>query len=120
MSKILFIQYPKCGTCQKASKWLKENNIDIESRSITEERPSVEELSRWAEKSALPLKKLFNTSGKLYKEKNLKEVVKTASDKDLLTLLATDGMLVKRPILVTDSKVLVGFDVDEWSRTLKK
>lgn len=118
MKKILFVQYPKCGTCQKAAKWLKENNVDADSRNITEENPTEEELTLWIEKSGLPINKFFNTSGKIYKEQNLKERVKNDSTKDLIKLLATNGMLVKRPIVVTDKQVLVGFKEDEWKAAL--
>lgn len=118
MKKILFVQYPKCGTCQKAAKWLKENNVDADSRNITEENPTEEELTLWIEKSGLPINKFFNTSGKIYKEQNLKDRVKNDSTKDLIKLLATNGMLVKRPIVVTDKQVLVGFKEDEWKAAL--
>lgn len=119
-NKTLFIQYPKCGTCQKANKWLKENNIDVQSRDITIENPTKEELSVWIKKSGLPISKFFNTSGKIYKEQNLKKVVKTASDDTLINILASNGMVVKRPIVVTDHDVLVGFNETEWRDKLKK
>lgn len=118
MEKILFVQYPKCGTCQKAGKWLKENNITVDSRNIAEDNPTETELTEWIEKSGLPVNKFFNTSGKVYKEQNIKERVKNDSTKDLIKLLATNGMLVKRPIIVTDKAVLVGFKEDEWKDTL--
>lgn len=120
MSKVLFIQYPKCGTCQKAAKWLKANNIDCDVRSITEENPTKEELAEWVEESGLPIKKFFNTSGKLYKERNLKDVVQTADQDELLSILASDGMLVKRPIIVAGNNILVGFNEEAWSDVLKK
>jgi len=119
MSKILFIQYPKCGTCQKAAKWLKENNIEVESRHIVENVPTEEELNEWLKKSELPVNKFFNTSGKVYKEKNIKEKVKTESTSGLIKLLASSGMLIKRPIIVTDDFVLVGFNEEEWTKRLK-
>lgn len=119
MSTILFLQYPKCSTCQKASKWLKENNIDIESRHIVENNPTEEELTAWIAKSGLPINKFFNTSGNAYKEGNVKEKVKTESTSDLIKLLATNGMLVKRPILVGDDFVLVGFKEPEWAEQFK-
>lgn len=119
MSKILFVQYPKCSTCVKAAKWLKENNIEVESRHIVENNPTKEELKAWIEKSKLPLNKFFNTSGKLYKELNLKDKVKSDTSDNLIALLATKGMLVKRPLVVTDNTVLVGFKEDEWAKTLK-
>lgn len=116
--KPLFIQYPKCGTCRKAAKWLKDNNIDVISRHIVEENPSAKELSVWIDRSELPVQKFFNTSGQVYKQNNLKEVVKTASREELIGMLAENGMLVKRPILVTDDFVLVGFKEDEWEEKL--
>lgn len=119
MKKILFVQYPKCSTCQKAAKWLKENNIDVESRHIVENTPTEEELSRWIEKSKLPINKFFNTSGKIYKEENIKEKVKTESTSELIKLLASNGMLIKRPIIVTDDCVLVGFKEEEWAEKFK-
>lgn len=118
MAKILFVQYPKCGTCQKAAKWLKENNIATESRNIAEDNPTEAELTEWIEKSGLPINKFFNTSGKIYKEQNIKDRVKNDSTKDLVKLLATNGMLVKRPIIVTDNAVLVGFKEDDWKSSL--
>lgn len=119
MEKILFVYYPKCETCQKALKWLKENNIEIECRHIVDNNPKEDELTKWIEKSELPVKKFFNTSGKVYKEKNIKEKVNSESTSELIKLLATDGMLVKRPILVTNNTVLVGFKEEEWAKTLK-
>lgn len=119
MEKILFVQYPKCSTCQKAAKWLKENSIEVESRNIVENNPQEEELSKWIEKSGLPISKFFNTSGKIYKEQNLKEKMKTESTSELVKLLATNGMLVKRPIIVTSDTVLVGFKEEEWAKQLK-
>lgn len=111
----LFIQYPKCSTCRKAAKWLQDNNIEVESRHIVEANPTAEELSIWIDRSGLDIKKFFNTSGKVYKENNLKEVVKTASREELIKLLASDGMLVKRPLLVGDDFVLVGFKESDWA-----
>lgn len=119
MSEILFLQYPKCGTCQKAAKWLKENNIEVESRHIVENNPTVEELTSWIERSKLPVSKFFNTSGNVYKEQNLKEKVKTASKEELIKILSTNGMVVKRPLIIGDSFVLVGFKEDEWAAQLK-
>ncbi|MFR9165815.1 MAG: arsenate reductase family protein [Dysgonomonas sp.] len=118
-NKILFLQYPKCGTCRKASKWLKENGVEAASRDITEENPTEEELTQWIRISGLPVKKFFNTSGNLYKEQNLKEKVNSASDKELIKILASNGMLVKRPIIATDAFVLVGFNESEWNERLK-
>lgn len=117
--KLLFLQYPSCGTCRKAAKWLKENNIEVVSRHIVDENPSEKELSEWIEKSGLPIQKFFNTSGQVYKENNLKSIVKTASNEELIRLLAQNGKLIKRPILVADDFVLVGFDEMEWGNKLK-
>jgi len=119
MKTILFLQYPKCSTCQKASKWLKDNGVEVVARHIVEENPSVEELTAWIEKSKLPINKLFNTSGRVYKEKNIKEKMKTDSTSDLVNLLASNGMLVKRPLIIAEDFVLVGFNEDEWTRYLK-
>jgi len=116
---LLFLQYPSCGTCRKASKWLRENNIKVVSRHIVDENPSEKELSEWIEKSGLPIQKFFNTSGQVYKENNLKNIVKTASNEELIRLLAQNGKLIKRPILVADDFVLVGFDEMEWGNKLK-
>lgn len=113
--KNLFIYYPKCSTCIKAKKWLSEKEIDFQERNIVEENPNKEELKVWIEKSGLPIKKFFNTSGKLYKEMNLKDKVNEASQDELIELLSTNGMLVKRPLLIKEDKVLVGFKENEWS-----
>lgn len=109
-----FICYPKCTTCQKAKKWLDENNIEYEIRDIKLENPSFEELNEWYRKSGLPLKKFFNTSGLLYKSLDLKNKLPEMSEDEMLSLLATDGMLVKRPLLIGDDFVLVGFKEAEW------
>ena len=109
-----FICYPKCTTCQKAKKWLDDNKIEYELRDIKLNNPSFEELNEWYNKSGLPLKKFFNTSGLLYKSLELKEKLPTMTEDEMLKLLATDGMLVKRPILVGDDSVLVGFKEEEW------
>ena len=111
---MLFICYPKCSTCRKAKTWLEDHNISYELRDIKEENPTAQELSEWQKKSGLPLKKFFNTSGMLYREMGLKDKLKTMTDQEMLDLLATDGMLVKRPILVTDDAVLVGFKEAEY------
>ncbi len=116
---VLFVQYPKCTTCQKAKKWLDDNGIEYISRHIKEEKPSYDELSEWYKKSGLPLKKFFNTSGLLYKSMELKDKLPEMSDEEQLELLATDGMLVKRPIIVSDDFILTGFRPAEWER-LKK
>ncbi len=117
---IQFICYPKCSTCQKAEKWLKENKISYEARDIKLENPTYEELSVFYEKSGLPLKKFFNTSGKLYKELALKEKLPNMSEEEQLQLLASDGMLVKRPILSLKESILIGFKPTDWEAVLKK
>lgn len=112
----LFIEYPKCSTCQKAKKWLTENNIDFTDRNIVEQNPTVEELSTWFKQSGLPLKRFFNTSGMLYKEQNLKDKLPTMSEEEQLELLASNGMLVKRPLLIGEDKILIGFRPDDWEK----
>ena len=114
-----FVCYPKCTTCQKAKKWLNENQIEYTERHIAEDNPSYDELKEWHRKSGLPLKKFFNTSGLLYKENNLKEKLPAMSEEEQLQLLATNGMLVKRPIIVDGDSVLFGFKEAEWSERLK-
>ncbi len=108
--------YAKCSTCQKALKWLDDQNISYETRPIKEENPSKEELKTWYEKSGLPLKRFFNTSGNLYKELKLKDKLPTMSEDEQLELLATDGMLVKRPLLIADKVICPGFKEDEWNK----
>ncbi len=115
---MLFIQYPKCTTCQKAKKWLDAHNVAYTERHIVEENPSYDELKEWYEKSGLPLKRFFNTSGLLYKDMQLKDKLPTMSEEEQLKLLATNGMLVKRPLIVTDNKVLTGFKEAEWEENL--
>ncbi len=115
---LTFICYPKCTTCRKAQKWLDDNKIQYAFRDIRETKPTLEELTEWYRKSGLPLKKFFNTSGLLYKSLELKTKLPTMSEEEMLSLLATDGMLVKRPILVSDDFVLVGFKPEEWSAKL--
>ena len=114
-----FICYPKCTTCQKARKWLDENNIEYEFRDIKLENPSLEELTAWYKLSGLPLRKFFNTSGLLYKSMELKTKLPNMTDEEMLALLATDGMLVKRPLAIGDDFVLVGFKEAEWEAKLK-
>ena len=114
-----FICYPKCTTCQKARKWLDENNIEYEFRDIKIENPSLEELTAWYKLSGLPLRKFFNTSGLLYKSMELKTKLPNMTDEEMLALLATDGMLVKRPLAIGDDFVLVGFKEAEWVAKLK-
>ncbi len=113
---IKFICYPKCTTCQKAKKWLDENQITYEMRDIKLNNPTHEELAEWHRKSGLPLKKFFNTSGLLYKSLDLKNKLPKMTDEEMLELLATDGMLVKRPLLIGDNFVLIGFKVDEYEK----
>ena len=115
---IKFICYPKCTTCQKAKKWLDDNKIEYELRDIKLNNPSFEELTEWYNKSGFPLKKFFNTSGLLYKSMELKIKLPTMTEDEMLKLLATDGMLVKRPILVGDDFVLVGFKEAEWKEKI--
>ena len=116
---LTFICYPKCTTCQKARKWLDENQIAYELRDIKTDNPSAEELAAWHKASGLPLKKFFNTSGLLYKSMQLKDKLPGMTEDEMLKLLATDGMLVKRPLLVGDEIVLVGFKETEWKESLK-
>ncbi len=115
---MLFVCYPKCSTCKKAQKWLDENGKNYEMRDIKTDKPTEDELAEWWEKSGLPLKRFFNTSGNLYKEMKLKDRLPEMSEADQISLLATDGMLVKRPILVSEDKVLVGFREKEWEENL--
>ncbi len=114
-----FICYPKCTTCKKAQKWLDDNGITYDIRDIKSENPTAEELAEWYKKSGLPLKKFFNTSGLLYKSMELKDKLPAMSEDEQIKLLATDGMLVKRPILVSGDTVLVGFKEQEWLDKLK-
>lgn len=113
-----FICYPKCTTCQRAEKWLKDKKAEYELRDIKLDNPASDELAVWYKKSGLPLKKFFNTSGLLYKSLDLKNKLPEMSEEEMLRLLATDGMLVKRPILIGDDFVLVGFKEDEWEKAL--
>lgn len=117
---MLFICYPKCSTCQKAGKWLDEHGVAYTQRHIVEENPTYEELKKWHALSGLPLKKFFNTSGMLYKEMKLKDKLPTMSEDEQLQLLATNGMLVKRPLAVTDDMVLVGFKEAEWAKLTER
>ena len=116
---MLFLQYPKCSTCQKAKKWLDAHNITYMERHIAEDNPSYEELKEWYGKSGLSLKKFFNTSGLLYKEMQLKDKLPAMSEEEQLKLLATNGMLVKRPLIVDGNKVLTGFKEAEWEEKLR-
>lgn len=114
-----FVCYPKCSTCQKAKRWLEENGIPYEMRDIKLENPSAQELAEWHRRSGLPLKKFFNTSGLLYKSMELKNKLPGMPEEEMLRLLATDGMLVKRPLLVGEDFVLVGFKESAWAQRLK-
>lgn len=116
---MLFLCYPKCSTCRKAQKWLDEHDIDYDIRDIKTDNPDLAELELWHQASGLPLKKFFNTSGQLYRSLELSKKLPGMSDAEQYALLASDGMLVKRPILITDdNKVLVGFKEDQWAETL--
>lgn len=115
---MLFIEYPKCSTCQKAKAWLDSHGLKYEDRHIVENNPTYEELKEWYKKSGMPLKKFFNTSGLLYKEMQLKDKLPTMSEDEQLKLLATNGMLVKRPVIVTDKVILTGFREAEWEKKL--
>lgn len=115
---VLFVEYPKCSTCQKAKKWLDSHQISYEDRHIKEANPNAKELAAWIQKSGLPLKKFFNTSGLLYKSMNLKEKLPSMTDEEQIALLATDGMLVKRPLIIGEDFVLVGFKESQWEEVL--
>ena len=114
-----FICYDRCSTCKKAEKWLDSKAIAYEKRPIKEENPTVQELKNWIQKSGLPAKKFFNTSGMLYREMELKDKLPSMSEDDMIAVLAKDGMLVKRPLMVTDDIVLVGFKEAEWEKNLR-
>ncbi len=118
--KNLFIEYPKCSTCQKAKKWLEANNVEFVDRHIIEKNPTEQELEKWIKQSGKEIKSWFNTSGLKYKELKLKEKLSNMSDKEKIKLLATDGMLVKRPIFVSDNFILLGFKEAEWQEKLSK
>lgn len=115
---ITVLCYPKCGTCRKAEQWLKDNNIAYNYRPIKEDNPNVDELKTWLNISRLSISKFFNTSGLLYKSENMKEKVKVLPEDELLKILASDGMMVKRPIVLKDNTVLVGFKEEEWRKAL--
>lgn len=115
---VLFLEYPKCTTCQKAKKWLNEHDVAYTDRHIKEDNPSAEELAQWYQKSGFPLKKFFNTSGLVYKDLQLKDKLPSMSEEEQISLLATDGMLVKRPLIIGEDFVLVGFKEGEWERLL--
>lgn len=113
---ILYLEYPKCSTCQKAKKWLETNNITFEQRDIVKQNPTKEELKLWHEKSGMPLKKFFNTSGLVYKELHLKDKLKDMTEEEQYALLATNGMLINRPIIVAENIILTGFKEAEWEK----
>lgn len=115
---MLFLEYPKCTTCKKAKKWLNDHGAKFEDRDIKEKNPTAEELKTWYQKSGLPLKRFFNTSGMLYKSMQLKDRLPDMSEEEQLALLASDGMLVKRPLLIKGDTVLVGFKEEEWERVI--
>ena len=116
---MLFLEYPKCSTCKKAKNWLESNGVEFEDRHIVENNPTAEELKVWYEKSGLPLKKFFNTSGLKYKELGLKDKLPNMTEEEQLNLLVTDGMLVKRPLVIGDDFVLIGFKEPQWAEKLK-
>lgn len=116
--KNIFIEYPKCSTCKKAKKWLEENNIEFEDRNIIEETPTIKELTKWIKESGLDIEKWFNTSGLKYKELDLKNKLINMSEKEKITLLASDGMLIKRPLFLSEKGILIGFQQDEWQKLL--
>ena len=118
--KNLFIEYPKCSTCQKAKKWLDENNIEYIDRNIITETPSIEELKEWIKRSGIDVKKFFNTSGIKYRELNIKEKIKEMSEDEIYKLLASDGMLIKRPLIISNDKILIGFKEQEWKEYFNK
>lgn len=115
----IFIEYPKCSTCKKAKKWLEENNIKFKERNIVEETPTEKELNEWIKESKIEIKKWFNTSGLKYKELNLKEKLQNMSKEEKIELLASDGMLIKRPILITEKDIFIGFNEEQWKTKLK-
>lgn len=115
---MLFVEYPRCSTCKKAKKWLDEHNLEYTDRDIVKDNPQAEELKEWYEKSELPLKRFFNTSGKIYREMQLKDKLGDMTETEQIKLLSTDGMLVKRPIIVGDTFVLTGFKEKEWEEKL--
>ena len=118
MEKFTFLQYPACGTCKKAKKWLEENGVAYNNRLIVEENPTEEELKVWISKSGLPIRKFFNTSGVIYKELKLKDKLPTMTEEEQIKLLASNGKLVKCPLMVSDELVLVGFKIDEWEKLI--
>ncbi|MDR1225277.1 MAG: arsenate reductase family protein [Prevotellaceae bacterium] len=118
--KPLFLCYDRCSTCQKAKKWLEKNGVEVVQRSITDQRPTVAELQLWVKLSGLPINKFFNTSGMLYREQNMSEKIKTLPEAELLKILASNGMMVKRPLVIGKDFVLLGFKEDKWTSILGK
>lgn len=118
ITKMLFLEYPKCSTCQKAKKWLEANGVEFEDRHIVEDNPTKEELNIWWQRSGLPLKRFFNTSGQLYRQLELKDKLADMTTEEQLEILATNGMLVKRPLVVGEDFVLTGFKEKEWAEKL--
>ena len=116
---MLFIEYPKCTTCKRAKKWLDEHQVSYEERHIVEDNPKAEELKKWITKSGLPIKRFFNTSGMKYRDLGLKDRLPEMTEEEQIELLATDGMLVKRPLVIGDDFVLVGFKEEQWGNTIK-
>ena len=117
--RLLFLEYPKCSTCKKAKNWLESNGVEFEDRHVVENNPTADELKAWYEKSGFPLKKIFNTSGLKYKELGLKDKLPDMTEEEQINLLATDGMLVKRPLVIGDDFVLIGFKEAQWAEKLK-
>ena len=115
---MIFLEYPKCSTCKKAKKWLDDHGVAYEDRNIKEQNPTAEELKDWHAQSGQPLRKFFNTSGMLYREYELKDKLPNMTEEEMLNLLASDGMLVKRPLLIADGNVLIGFKEKQWEETL--
>jgi arsenate reductase len=115
---MLFIEYPKCSTSNKAKKWLKDNGITYDKRNIKDNNPTVEELKKWIHQSNGDINQFFNKSGRLYREQGIKDIVKTASEEELLKILASDGMMVKRPLLISENYVLVGFKEELWTSAI--
>ena len=116
---LLFIEYPKCSTCKRAKKWLEDHGVEFIDRHIVEDNPTAGELKEWHERSGLPLKRFFNTSGQLYRQNNIKDRLPSMSEEEQYDLLATDGILVKRPVIVADDFILVGFKEKEYEEKLK-
>ena len=115
---MIFLEYPKCTTCKKAKKWLDDHGVAYEDRNIKEQNPTAEEMKDWHAQSGQPLRKFFNTSGMLYREYELKDKLPNMTEEEMLNLLASDGMLVKRPLLIADGNVLIGFKEKQWEETL--